>query len=492
LRLSFIQLENSIEELLSVMPFNVQNQFAKYRKMLSILPIEAVRQRMTVDGFSIEQINRFCEGDDSSSNCESQSENRLLHDQKKISKLIQHFPESAVRQILQIHGYSENEIVDLLSTFHQNVKTFQKYLRMQKVHCPAIIRQAMKADGFTNDQIENFLQGKLCKSMFPSSSIPVMSAAAEKQITKMMTVLPHRAVLQSLQVVYGFTAVQAEEYMIQVNKKIIQESRQQQDVKLHSLSPASSSIRKYFRMLMHLPLVTVCQRMRVDGLSLQDMESVLCTHGLTDLEVQQLLNVQGYFNPSIASAEKIEKSNILHCLLRYGKMLEMFPIEIVHQRMQVDVVLIGNGQRKWTEEEMQLILAAFSYDLLSPSHTLSWKTHNANIDRYLQMRHIGLSDVVLNQRMKMDGYLDHGKRQLFLEFGFIPDPPTIQMSTDEQKLNRYAEMFKVHPSEVVLQAMAREEATVEIFAHVLWVRSSSEPSVTVSTSTATAGYFHQA
>ena len=123
-------------------------KFFKYKMMKKVLPEAAVRQKMTMDGFSPEEIEEFLSGAISSSAPTSQP----------IAAVLLPPPPPA----------AETAAPD----------KFDKYRTMKKMFPLAVLRHKMTADGLTAEEIEGFIEN----SDKPPASLPPISLLYSREL----------------------------------------------------------------------------------------------------------------------------------------------------------------------------------------------------------------------------------------------------------------------------------------------------------------------
>ena len=197
----------------------VDPKYAKYVRMKKILPEVAIRQKMKLEGvLSEEEINNF------------------FHTSKDLSMDTQ----------------PRNSVVE---------NKFEKFVRMKKMLPETAVRQKMKLEGVSDEDIQNFFNGGTSANQVESStvntSVNVNSAKFEKFL-KMKLSMPEIAIRQKM-VLQGFSSVEIEAFF----------KPDQQD-------PANSTVRnfeKYDRMKATMPVAAVRQRMIQDKIPLHDIDS---------------------------------------------------------------------------------------------------------------------------------------------------------------------------------------------------------------------------
>lgn len=265
----------------------IDPKFEKFVKMKKILPEAAVRHKMALDGISAQEIEDFMSGKVSSnptptqvSNTDSasNSSSSLIATNPKFEKFVKMkklLPEAAVRQKMSLDGISNEEIDDFMSgkvsppsvvqPIQQSLDPkFEKFVKMKKILPEAAVRQKMSLDGISAQEIEDFMSGKLESSTTASNTgdnvviTQVANVIDPKFIKfgKMKKLLPEAAVRhkmaldgisnQDIDLFFGVTTAT----VVAIN-----------DVKFE----------KYEKMKKILPEVAVKQRMTQDGLSTQEI-----------------------------------------------------------------------------------------------------------------------------------------------------------------------------------------------------------------------------
>jgi hypothetical protein len=219
-------------------------EFEKYYKMKKILPKHAVRQKMTMDGFTEEQIDLFFSGnftftvtvaEQKSAEANSKAPTTSSFDPSdilpladpKFEKYIQMkrlLPEHAVRQKMMLEGFTEEQI----SAFFTGVYTsmlnksgdsgevpvtaavsdpkYEKYNKMKAQGLPeGAIRQKMSMDGLNAEETENYFNPK------PLSARATTDPRFEKYDKMKKQGLPEGAVRQKL-IMDGFSATEIDHF----------------------------------------------------------------------------------------------------------------------------------------------------------------------------------------------------------------------------------------------------------------------------------------
>jgi hypothetical protein len=181
----------------SLPPSASDPRYEKFEKMKKILPEGAVRQKMTLEGFSENEIEAFLNDSYISSAvtatpsiAAAPSRDPKFEKYEKMKKML---PEGAVRQKMSLEGISEAEIDDFFNgTLNPPLSSasappsaapdprFEKYEKMRKMLPEGAVRQKMTAEGFSNDEIDRFFSAALSAStstaFLPVPASPLGSA----------------------------------------------------------------------------------------------------------------------------------------------------------------------------------------------------------------------------------------------------------------------------------------------------------------------------
>jgi hypothetical protein len=145
-------------------------RFEKYDKMRKMLPEGAVRQKMMGDGFEASEIDRYFSGELMTVAAPATVAAAPIADPRfeKYDKMRKMLPEGAVRQKMTGDGFTASEIDRFFSGEVMTVTTvapataaapdprFEKYDKMRKMLPEGAVRQKMSGDGFTPAEIEGF------------------------------------------------------------------------------------------------------------------------------------------------------------------------------------------------------------------------------------------------------------------------------------------------------------------------------------------------
>ena len=151
-----------------------------YDMMRKMLPEGAVRQKMDFDGISQAEIDAYFgvsaqrEEMNSTTSSSSKSDCSIDPRYEKFVKMMKMLPEGAVRQKMSIENFSEAEIDYFIANgapaaTDSNPVTsipqvqgpvdprYEKFVKMQKILPEGPVRQKMSMEGFTDQEIDNFI-----------------------------------------------------------------------------------------------------------------------------------------------------------------------------------------------------------------------------------------------------------------------------------------------------------------------------------------------
>ena len=155
------------------LPAIATDKFEKYRKMLKMLPSAAVQQKMTMDGISAAEIESFLsEGSKPTSEQSTvptatpvQADDKL----EKYRKMLKLLPEHAVRQKMSLEGYTAQQIDSFVQGTVQSPAPpasggegpfspkYEKFMKMLKLLPEHAVRQKMTMEGISVEEIEQVL-----------------------------------------------------------------------------------------------------------------------------------------------------------------------------------------------------------------------------------------------------------------------------------------------------------------------------------------------
>lgn len=262
----------------SANPLMQNIRFAKYEKMKKMLPEGAVRQKMQVDGLTEDEIENFMSGTIAAAPAPEAPANIPDSRFEKYEKMKKMLPEGAVRQKMQTDGFSENEIEAFMNgvtvaplatvTAAPVDPRLEKYVKMKKMLPEGAVRQKMQVDGFSESEIESFMTGTTPTA--PATAAPAVDPRFEKY-EKMKKMLPEGAVRQKMQT-DGFSADEIESFMS--GKPMIA-------VAAASSGPSADDLRfaKYEKMKKMLPEGAVRQKMVADGFTESDINKFFNASG---------------------------------------------------------------------------------------------------------------------------------------------------------------------------------------------------------------------
>jgi hypothetical protein len=223
---------------------SIDPKFEKYEKMKKMLPEGAVRQKMNLDGFSEEEIEAFFNGTlptvatasapaappvvppAAMAAAVATADPRF----EKYEKMKKMLPEGAVRQKMNLDGFSEAEIEGFFNgTLPMTVQApapvaptvtaaidpkFEKYEKMKKMLPEGAVRQKMNLEGISAEEIDAFFNGTLGQSAAPAPP-PAAAAMVDpryEKFEKMKKMLPEGAVRQKMNL-EGFTPEEIDNFM---------------------------------------------------------------------------------------------------------------------------------------------------------------------------------------------------------------------------------------------------------------------------------------
>lgn len=164
----------------------IPDKYDKYRKMMKLLSEGAVKQKMTMDGFSTIEIDQFLTGKPAIDPIKVTSRIGALlpaavsgigvplppnTDEKleKYQKMMKILPEHAVRQKMAMDGFTIEHIDNFIRNKGESTSTgdmgiaspkYEKYIKMLKMLPETAVRQKMVMDGMPNSEIDQFFFAK--------------------------------------------------------------------------------------------------------------------------------------------------------------------------------------------------------------------------------------------------------------------------------------------------------------------------------------------
>lgn len=255
---------------------SVDPRYEKYVKMKKMLPEGAVRQKMTVDGFSEEEIDAFISGAAPTvAGCASapaQADPRY----EKYSKMKKMLPEGAVRQKMTVDGFTEEEIDAFMNGAVPTVPggappppptadpRYEKYAKMKKMLPEGAVRQKMSVDGFSDAEIDAFMSGAAPPPAAPApAGKDYESDPRFAKFVKMKKILPEMAVRQKMSV-EGFSEVEIEAFIKGEAPPSATSAKNYDDDPLYV---------KFVKMKKMLPEGAVRQKMSVEGFSEEEIHA---------------------------------------------------------------------------------------------------------------------------------------------------------------------------------------------------------------------------
>jgi hypothetical protein len=212
-------------------PTATDERFGKYIKMKEMLPEGAVRQKMKMDGFTEAEIDGFLSGKmpatpkpTAAAAATATTAPTLVPDPRfdKYEKMKKMLPEGAVRQKMQLDGFTAQEMDDFFAGKIPMVPSsgssapaeagaassaepipdprYEKFEKMKKMLPEGAVRQKMQLEGFTPQEIDAFMEGKPLPAS-TAAAPPAAAAATDpkfEKFEKMKKMLPEGAVRQKM------------------------------------------------------------------------------------------------------------------------------------------------------------------------------------------------------------------------------------------------------------------------------------------------------
>ena len=211
-------------------PAAADPRFEKYEKMKKMLPEGAVRQKMSLDGFTEQEIDGFFNGTLPAAAAPAPAAPAAIDPKlEKFEKMRKMLPEGAVRQKMQLEGISPDEIEAFFNgtlgaaaaappaAAAQPDPRYEKFEKMKKMLPEGAVRQKMQLEGFTPEEIDNFMAGKvpMIGGGAGGPAAPAVAAAPPdprfEKFEKMRKMLPEGAVRQKMSL-EGFTDQEIERF----------------------------------------------------------------------------------------------------------------------------------------------------------------------------------------------------------------------------------------------------------------------------------------
>eukprot|EP01040_Poterioochromonas_malhamensis_P011521 gene11521-12563_t len=330
-------------------------RYEKYEKMKKMLPEGAVRQKMNLDGFSEVEIESFFDG----SYLTNTSQPPLLSSPpppptsatadpryEKYEKMKKMLPEGAVRQKMNLDGFSETEIesffdgsyltnvsqpVSLNPAASQfppapsvDVSRFEKYEKMKKMLPEGAVRQKMNLDGFSEAEIESFFSGSYLTSPSSSASAPAPAPAVDlsrfEKYEKMRKMLPEGAVRQKMNL-EGISESEINAFFDgSLSAMLAKAAATPSSASAVSSAPVDPRYEKFEKMKKMLPEGAVRQKMGLEGFSEQEINDFFA-------------GKVGGGAPIPATPSSAPPSVVDPKFEKYEKMRKMLPEGAVRQKM---------------------------------------------------------------------------------------------------------------------------------------------------------------
>lgn len=317
-------------------------RFEKFVKMKKMLPEGAVRQKMSLEGFTEAEIDGFIAngppmitpagGGGGGAAAEPTPDPRF----EKFVKMKKMLPEGAVRQKMSLEGFTEAEIDGFIKDGPPMITPagdgggggapvpdprFEKFVKMKKMLPEGAVRQKMSLEGFTEAEIDGFIKdGPPMISSGGGGGGAAGGAAVPdprfEKFIKMKKMLPEGAVRQKMSL-EGFTEAEIDGFMKDGPPMITSGGGG------GGAAPAKDPrYEKFEKMKKMLPEGAVRQKMSLDGFSEQEIDCFI--KGLPPPLSPALLK------PAAARPQEDPKYE------KYTKMLKMLPEGAVRQKMTQD------------------------------------------------------------------------------------------------------------------------------------------------------------
>lgn len=198
-------------------PIPSDPRFEKYIKMRRMLPEGAVRQKMTVEGFTVAEIDAFFSNAPTATPpavTTQVSSGQIDSRYEKFIKMRRMLPEGAVRQKMAVEGFSPAEIDAFFNDSTGATPSpviddqpqapidprYEKFNKMRRMLPEGAVRQKMAVEGFTAPEIDAFFNGATVSSAVSAASVEssITSDPIFAKYSKMRTMLPEGAVRQKM------------------------------------------------------------------------------------------------------------------------------------------------------------------------------------------------------------------------------------------------------------------------------------------------------
>jgi hypothetical protein len=427
----------------------MDERYSKYITMLKMIPEGAVRQKMTVDGFTENEIYEFIAHGRVISTATLSAAAPVADERyEKYVKMQKMLPEGAVRQKMATDGFSAPQIDSFIANGPPMVaapapaapatdERFEKYVKMQKMLPEGAVRQKMAVDGFTDAEISSFVANGPPKVAAPAPAAAATDERYEKYV-KMQKMLPEGAVRQKM-AVDGFTEAEITSFVANGPPKVAAPA---------PAAPAAAitdeRYEKYVKMQKMLPEGAVRQKMAVDGFTEAEISSFIA-NGPPKVAAPA---------PVVPAAPAVDER-----YEKFVKMRKMLPEGAVRQKMAIE---------GFTEAEIDAFITNGPPKAAAPAPAPAAAAVEERFEKFVKMRKM-LPEGAVRQKMAMEGFTE-AEINLFIANG----PPVAAASASTapaaapaaakapefgERYTKFIKMKTMLPEGAVRQKMAMEGFT---------------------------------
>jgi hypothetical protein len=430
----------------------MDERYSKYITMLKMIPEGAVRQKMTVDGFTENEIYEFIANGRVISAGPAPAAAPVVDERyEKYVKMQKMLPEGAVRQKMATDGFTAPQIDSFITNGPPRVaapapaaaatdERYEKYVKMQKMLPEGAVRQKMAVDGFTDAEISSFVANGPPKVAAPAPAAPAAAVVDERyeKYVKMQKMLPEGAVRQKM-AVDGFTEAEISSFVTNGPPKVA------------APAPAAAAAavvdqryEKYVKMQKMLPEGAVRQKMAVDGFTEAEISSFI-TNGPPKVAAPA---------PAAPAAPAVDER-----YEKFVKMRKMLPEGAVRQKMAIE---------GFTEAEIDSFITNGPPKAAAPTPAPAAAAVEERFEKFVKMRKM-LPEGAVRQKMAMEGFTE-AEINLFIANG----PPVAAASASAapaaapaaakapefgERYTKFIKMKTMLPEGAVRQKMAMEGFT---------------------------------
>jgi hypothetical protein len=430
----------------------MDERYSKYITMLKMIPEGAVRQKMTVDGFTENEIYEFIANGRVISAGPAPAAAPVVDERyEKYVKMQKMLPEGAVRQKMATDGFTAPQIDSFITNGPPKVaapapaaaatdERYEKYVKMQKMLPEGAVRQKMAVDGFTEAEISSFVANGPPKVAAPAPAAPAAAVVDERyeKYVKMQKMLPEGAVRQKM-AVDGFTEAEISSFVTNGPPKVAAPA---------PAAPAAAATderyEKYVKMQKMLPEGAVRQKMAVDGFTEAEISSFI-TNGPPKVAAPA---------PAAPTAPAVDER-----YEKFVKMRKMLPEGAVRQKMALE---------GFTEAEIDSFITNGPPKAATPAPAPAAAAVEERFEKFVKMRKM-LPEGAVRQKMAMEGFTE-AEINLFIANG----PPAAAASASTapaaapaaakapefgERYTKFIKMKTMLPEGAVRQKMAMEGFT---------------------------------